>query len=432
MENVILVKPDMEYAAEIMAYKNEFLVSGDRLNGCAGLEEFDDPEKWIERCRMLENLQTLPPDRVLAEEFMLVTDDKKVLGMINFRHFLNDYLAEYAGHIGYSVRPSRRRSGYAGKMLAMCLDRCRQAGLDKVLLTCMSTNEGSRRTILGAGGVYERTTHKADDNTDMERYWIYLDPLEKHYNTHNEDSRFQSKSGSVEFLTSMRYIRRYLNPGCRVLEIGAGTGRYSLALADLGYSVDAVELIGHNIEVFKKHISPEKKITIRQGNALDLNFIPDNSCDITLLLGPMYHLYTSADKRRALSEALRVTKTGGVIFAAYCIQDASIVQYGFCKWNMEELFAKKLLDPVSFKAISYPAEIFDVCRREDIDDLMKGFNTDRLHYVATDLFTQYIQSTVNAMDDAAFRQYLDYHFSVCERSDMAGITNHSLDIFRKL
>jgi ubiquinone/menaquinone biosynthesis C-methylase UbiE len=218
----------------------------------------------------------------------------------------------------------------------------------------------------------------------------------------------------------------------RVLEIGAGTGRYSLSLADRGFQVDAVELVERNIEIFRANIKPEHNIAVRQGNALDLTFFPDNTFDITLLFGPMYHLYTFADKRRALSEALRVTKPAGVIFVAYCIQDASIIQYGFQGNHMNEIFEKKLLDPQTFKVISNQSEVFELLRKEDIDELMHGLGAERLHYVATDLFTNYMRGTVDDMDDATYEWYLKYHFSICERPDMAGLTHHSLDIFRKL
>jgi predicted acetyltransferase/ubiquinone/menaquinone biosynthesis C-methylase UbiE len=409
------------------------------MNGSGGLEKFDDPGKWIDRCRLFEKRETLPnPDFVETEQFMLDRkDDGKVLGMISFRHSLNEYLAEYGGHVGYSVRPSERRKGYAGRMLAMCLERCIRFGLEKVLITCMAGNEASRKTILRAGGIYERTTRLEQENVDMERYWITLDPLKVHYSSRDEDGRLQSRYGRVEFLTSMRYIERYLEPQMRILDIGAGTGRYSLALADMGSDVDAVELLEHNIGIFKTRIKPEHKITLRQGNALDLSFIPDNSHDITLLFGPLYHLYNFADKRRALSEAFRVTKPGGVIFIAYCIQDASIIQYGFQGEHMEEIFEKKLLDPETFKVISDPGEIFELHRKEDIDALMEGIaagnnRAGRLHYVATDLFTNYIRPTFVAMDDAVYEIYLKYHFSICERPDMVGLTNHSLDIWRKL
>ena len=118
-----------------------------------------------------------------------------------------------------------------------------------------------------------------------------------YYNNYDEDSRLSPRHGTVEFLTTMRYIEKYIKPGSRVLEIGAGTGRYSHALARLGYTVDAVELVPHNIEVFCRHTLPAEHITITQGNALDLSAFSDNQYDITLLLGPLIpsiHKKTSA------------------------------------------------------------------------------------------------------------------------------------------
>ena len=438
MENLVLIKPAIEYADEITAYKKEFDGTSDRLNGASGLEKYNNIREWIDRCRLFEKRGTMPDDQpehrsaVEAEQFMLVRkDDNKILGMINFRHELNEYLAEYGGHIGYSVRPSERRRGYAARMLAICLDRCGQFGLDKVLITCMSGNEASRKTIIKNGGVYERTTHLDSENVDMERYWITIDRLGSHYGVRDEDGRFNSRHGSVEFRTSMRYIERFLKPLSKVLDIGAGTGRYSLALADAGYEVTAVELLPHHIGIFKTKIKPEHRLSLVQGTALDLSRYSDGSFDLTLLFGPMYHLYTESDKRRALSEAFRVTKKGGIVFIAYCLQDASIIQYGFQGGHMDEIFEKKMLDPETFKVISVPAEVFELCRKEDIDFLMRGFDAERLHYVAVDLFSHFIRDTLISMDERIFEIYLKYHFSICERQDMAGISNHVLDIWRK-
>ena len=131
------------------------------------------------------------------------------------------------------------------------------------------------------------------------------------YSHYDEEGRLASRHGSVEFLTTMGYLSRYLRPGCRVLEIGAGTGRYSHALARQGYQVDAVELVEHNLNLFRQGTTPGEQITVVQGNALDLSAFPDNTYDITLLLGPLYHLYTEEDKRQALGEAIRVTRQGG-------------------------------------------------------------------------------------------------------------------------
>lgn len=255
--------------------------------------------------------------------------------------------------------------------------------------------------------------------------------LNDFYSSYDEDGRLRSKHGLVEFLTTMRYVERYLTPGARILEIGAGTGRYSHALAQRGYAVDAVELIPHNIEIFREKTQPGEQVTIRQGNAKDLGFFGDGTYDVTLLLGPMYHLYTVEDQRRALAEAIRVTKKGGVVCVAYCGNDATMIQYCFAKGMLKDAHLRSKVDLETFKASSDPAELFQLYRKEDIDALMAEFDVERLHYVGTDMATKHIQDQVDAMDEELFGLYLRYHFAVCERADMVGISHHMLDIFRK-
>ncbi|MBR2890253.1 MAG: methyltransferase domain-containing protein [Oscillospiraceae bacterium] len=258
-----------------------------------------------------------------------------------------------------------------------------------------------------------------------------LKVLTDYYSGYDEDGRLRSKHGMVEYLTTMRYIGKYLKPGMRVLEIGAATGRYSHALARQGWQVDAVELVEHNIEIFRRNTQPGENVTVRQGNAKDLGFYADNTFDVTLLLGPMYHLFTVPEQKLALSEAVRVTKPGGVIFAAYCGNDATMVQYCFGRGMLREQRYRDLVDPVTFKASSDPAELFQLYRREDIDGLNIGLPVLRLHYVGTDMATNYMRAAVDGMEDELFDLYLKYHFAICERQDMVGASHHILDILRK-
>ena len=255
--------------------------------------------------------------------------------------------------------------------------------------------------------------------------------LTNYYNSHNENARLESRHGNVEFLTTVRYIEKYLKPGMRIIEIGAGTGRYSHYFAQNGYHVDAVELIEHNIDVFKQFTQENEPITITQGNALDLHHIADNTSDITLLLGPMYHLYTQADQLRALSEAIRITKQGGIVFAAYCNSDMTMYQCFLKKDMLYHQIAAKKIDLDTFQLFSLPEDVFQLYRKADVDELMSHFHTTRLHYVGTDMLTRLIKATVDTMDDETYALYLRYHFAICERDDLIGATNHMLDIFRK-
>lgn len=257
--------------------------------------------------------------------------------------------------------------------------------------------------------------------------------LINHYNNYDEDGRLASKHGSVEFLTTMNYIGKYIKPHDRVLEIGAGTGRYSHALARQGYKVDAVELIEHNIEIFRKNTEPNERITVSQGNAVELSAFSDNTYDITLLLGPLYHLYTNEDKRQAISEALRVTKSGGIVFAAYVISDGCLLDEGFHRGNIDvsAYVENGLLDPQTFAAKSEPKDLFELVRKEDIDELMSVFPINRLHYVATDGCALLMREAIDAMSADAFEIYMRYHLATCEREDLLGVTSHAVDIFRK-
>ena len=134
-----------------------------------------------------------------------------------------------------------------------------------------------------------------------------LSNIEKHYNKHPEDLRLLRRHGIVEFETTMHHLRRFLNPGAQLLDIGAGTGRYTSALMAEGYEVKAVELVKRNIQVF---LDREPTANVVQGDARNMPFIPTASSDITLLLGPLYHLIGDEEKLKALNEAKRVTKPG--------------------------------------------------------------------------------------------------------------------------
>lgn len=258
-----------------------------------------------------------------------------------------------------------------------------------------------------------------------------LKELSQYYENYDEDNRLNSRHGMVEYLTTTRYVDKYLRPGMRILEVGAGTGRYSHKFAQQGYQVDAVELLEHNIDTFRENTLPGENVRIIQGNAKDLSSFNDDTYDITLLLGPMYHLFTEEDKLQALSEAIRVTKKGGIVFVAYCGNDAAILQFCFLRGMLNDEHYKSLIDPVTFKAHSDPAELFDLHRKEEVDALRSHFNVTPLHYVATDGYAHYMRAALSEMDEPLYEQYLRYHFATCERTDMVGYSNHTLDIFRK-
>lgn len=254
-----------------------------------------------------------------------------------------------------------------------------------------------------------------------------MNELEKYYNKFNEEKRLQSRHGTVEYVVSMKYIHDFLKKGDKVLDIGAGTGRYSVALANEGYDVTAIELVKYNLGILKS-----KKSTVKayQGTALKLSRFEDESFDITLLFGPMYHLYTFEDKLKALTEAMRVTKKGGTIFVAYCMNDYAVLTYAFKENNLKKCMEEKKITE-DFHCISEPIDLYDYVRIEDIDRLNEAANALRIKIIAPDGAADYMRQFLNTMDEETFSSFIDYQLSVSERQDMIGASAHTVDILRK-
>lgn len=174
-EKLLLLRPTEDCAAQVEDYRREFLEAGDSMDGAGPLRRIADGREWLRHIRSYESPETLPEGLVLATQYVLVREsDGRLLGMLQLRHYLNDYLARYAGHIGYSVRPCERRRGYAKRMLAMALGEAKKLGLERVMISCAVGNEASRRTILANGGVYENSVWDEADGEMLERYWITL------------------------------------------------------------------------------------------------------------------------------------------------------------------------------------------------------------------------------------------------------------------
>ena len=172
---MMLIEPTLEYGEQIRAYRQEFIDSGDSMDGTGGLRKFDDPQEWIDFLAKHKDPKTIPEGRVPATQLIFVREeDRKIVGMIDIRHYLNGYLKKYGGHIGYSVIPDERRRGYATQMLRAALPVCKTLGITKVLITCNKGNEGSQKTILNNGGVYESTVCEPDEKAEIDRYWINL------------------------------------------------------------------------------------------------------------------------------------------------------------------------------------------------------------------------------------------------------------------
>lgn len=255
----------------------------------------------------------------------------------------------------------------------------------------------------------------------------HMSKLENYYGKFCEDKRLLSRHGQVEYTTSMKYIHKYLKSEDRILDIGAGTGRYSVALSNEGYQVDAIELVKYNLGVLK---AKKSNVKAYQGTALDLSRYQDNTFDITLLFGPMYHLFSYEDKLKALSEAKRVTKKGGIIFVAYVMNEYSVLVHGFRDGHIKESLAAKKLDE-TFQTQTNIDDLYSYIRLDTINQLNEDVGLERIQIIAADGPSDYMRPILNKMDDETFELFIKYHLATCERQELIGASSHTIDILKR-
>ena len=256
--------------------------------------------------------------------------------------------------------------------------------------------------------------------------------LNNHYsNDYTEDDRLiKDKTHQVEYITTLKYIDKYLKKGDRILEVGAGTGIYSLGLSKRGYQVDAIELVNDNLNILKSKITSDMSINAIQGNALDLSMYEDNTFDMTLVLGPLYHLFKDEERDKVIEEAIRVTKSGGIIYYAFILSDLTMINWGFEKGNLVPNMGIMITD--DYKVINREEYIFYLTYMSEIKKLMQEHDKQEvITYVATDGVGRVMSDKINEMSDEEYKHYINYHLSICEREDLIGYSGHVLAITKK-
>lgn len=173
MPRLQLVLPDESFRRQVLDYRDEFLQAQSSMDGTAGLQNAPSFDAWLSAIQRNSREETVTPGLVPATTFLAVRqEDGLLVGMLDLRHRLNDHLLAFGGHIGYSVRPSQRRQGYAVEMLGLGLEEARRLGLSRVLITCDKDNTASAHTICHYAAVLENEVPEGSSIT--QRYWVTL------------------------------------------------------------------------------------------------------------------------------------------------------------------------------------------------------------------------------------------------------------------
>ena len=360
----------------------------------------------------------------------------------------NESIAE--AEIGYCIGRQWWRKGIMTEALSAAIGYLfTEVGMNRIAARHDPNNPHSGGVMRKCGMKYEGTHRSADRNNQgicdaaiyailrsewqkprhfMEAYSASgdADLVQEIYRRYDEESRLnKTPAARVEFLTTIRYIEKYLTPGAKILDLGAGAGEYSLHFARKGYRVSAMELADANIAAFRTKMTDDDQIDLVQGNALDLSRYDSDSFDAVLLFGPLYHLHEEADKLRCIEEAKRVCKPDGRIFFAFISNDIVIL-------TMQQAHSDYLMagdyDKETFRLDDFPFVFHtpDHCR-----ELLAKADIQICHEVATDGASELLQDLVNGLDEASYQQYLRYHFYICEKPEFLGMSNHLLFVGQK-
>ncbi len=256
-----------------------------------------------------------------------------------------------------------------------------------------------------------------------------MDELEKYYNKFNEDKRLLSRHGQVEFAVAMKYIHEVIGnrAGLDIADIGAGTGRYSVALADEGHNVVAVEYVKKNVSQIKMK---SNKVVAKQGTATKLK-LENDSFDVVLLFGPTYHLFSHEDKLKAISEAKRIVRKNGHILIMYLTNEYAVITYAFKEGNLQNVLKQGKLDE-NFQTQTTKEDLYSYVRIEEINKLKDDAKLERVKIVGVDGATDYIRPVINKLSEEDFEIYKKYQISICERPELLGASSHILDILKKV
>ena len=394
-----------------------------------------DYEKFLEWIEMKRNwsLGKGLPEGFVPDTTFVLSDEGAYVGIFNLRHHLNDFLREGPGHIGYGISREYRGKGYATAGLKLVLGKAREIGIHEAYLSVNKDNPASLKVQLNNGAYI----HHEDD----EKYYTRIDAVndsdsrekivKDYYEQTDEDGRLdRSRHGQLEYATTMHYIHKFADSKSKVLEVGAATGRYSIALAKEGMDVTAVELVEKNLEILKENSKGIANIHPMQGDATKLSSLDDNSFDVTLVLGPMYHLYDRDDAYKAIDEAIRVTKPGGTIMFAF-ISVFSIMYINYFNGNWRKGEKENFTE--DYRVKHFKGQLFTGYDVTEFEDLFTKKSVEHITTTGTDgdITSVELRSDFEISDED-FEAFFKWYLAFSEKRELLGTSTHLLYICKKV
>ncbi len=250
------------------------------------------------------------------------------------------------------------------------------------------------------------------------------------YGQYDEDGRTaRTRHGQLEYFTTMHYIHRYTNEGSRILEVGAGTGRYTVALAGEGMDVTAVELVESNLQKLRENAKGLENVHAYPGDATELRRFADGTFDVTLVFGPMYHLYEAEDVNRAIDEAVRVTKPGGVLLFAF-ISVFGIMYANYFDGSWAHGQAENFTE--DYKVRHFKEQLFTGYDVTEFEALFGNKPVEWITTTGTDGLLEALEQHPDfSIPDEDFNAFAEWYLAFSEKRELLGCTNHLLYICRK-
>ncbi|MBU5591526.1 class I SAM-dependent methyltransferase [Clostridium sp. MSJ-4] len=260
-----------------------------------------------------------------------------------------------------------------------------------------------------------------------------MESIINYYEAYDEENRLtKDRAHKIEFITTTHFLDKYINKNSKILDLGAGTGIYSFFYAEKGVDIVSMDICPKHVSIMKDKAKKRNiSLNVLEGNALDLNAFSEETFDMVLCLGPLYHLMNKEERDKCIKECKRVLKSDGILATAYISRFATFI-------NMIHRNTKNINDH-GLRNISKTGKEFDDSRDcfyhstyKEMEEIMDENKIYKLEHIGTDGIGGGLRHIINKFDDDEFDYWMKYHMETCKDESLIGYSQHGLYIGKKL